>query len=198
MTKRVVLAMTGASGACYGIQALRAVEPLVDTVYFIVSHHGRQVLETEAGVPREVEGADFVRCLLGRPSARVSLLSPDDYFTPPASGSARHDGMLIAPCSMGTAGRIASGVSTDLITRAADVCLKEKRPLVLMVRETPLSVVHLRNLTTLAEAGAIVLPACPSFYDSPQTIQDLVEGLVRRALRHLGMEIAGGREWRVR
>jgi 4-hydroxy-3-polyprenylbenzoate decarboxylase len=105
--------------------------------------------------------------------------------------------MVIAPCSTGTAGRIAAGVSTDLITRAADVCLKERRPLVLVVRETPLNVIQLRNLTRLAESGAVVMPACPAFYHRPETIEDLVDTVVERALTHLCAEIGSGREWQV-
>jgi 4-hydroxy-3-polyprenylbenzoate decarboxylase len=131
----------------------------------------------------------------GRGACSVRILEPNDMFTPPASGSYRHDGMVIAPCSMGTAGRIASGVSDDLITRAADVCLKERRPLILVARETPLSLIHLRNLTALTEAGATIMPACPAFYHGPATIEDLVDTVVVRVLRHLGLPCPGAREW---
>lgn len=194
MMRRLVFAITGASGAIYGVRLLRVVEPLYDVVYACVSAHGRQVLASELGIYGE-DDAQMVRALLGRDSDRVHLLDPADYFTPPASGSAHHDGMVIAPCSMGTAARIASGVSTDLITRAADVCLKERRRLVLIVREMPLSVIHLRNLTTLAEAGAVVVPACPSFYHHPTTVEQMVDTVVARAARHLGAEGTFEREW---
>jgi 4-hydroxy-3-polyprenylbenzoate decarboxylase len=196
MKRRAVLAITGASGAIYGARMLRTMAGRFDVVYACVSRHGMEVLTTELGIagtcPR-----DAVAEILDGASDRVHVLDPDDYFTPPASGSARHEGMVIAPCSTGTAGRIAAGVSTDLITRAADVCLKERRPLVLVVRETPLNVIQLRNLTRLAESGAVVMPACPAFYHRPETIEDLVDTVVERALTHLCAEIGSGREWQV-
>ena len=125
----------------------------------------------------------------------VRFRSPRDYYTPPASGSYVHDGMVIVPCSMGTVGRIASGVSDDLITRAADVCLKENRRLVIVPRETPLNLIHLRNLTTLAEAGATILPAMPSFYHDPKTIEDLVDTVVSRILQNLGLPQTLTKPW---
>jgi 4-hydroxy-3-polyprenylbenzoate decarboxylase len=123
------------------------------------------------------------------------LLDDRDYFTPPASGSFRHDGMVIIPCSMGTAGRIAHGISNDLLTRSADVCLKEGRPLVLVPREMPWNLIMLRNMTALAEAGAKILPACPSWYDRPNTLEDLADTVVGRALRLIGAETGDVREW---
>jgi 4-hydroxy-3-polyprenylbenzoate decarboxylase len=126
--------------------------------------------------------------LLGKPYDNISLVDRKDYFSPPASGSFRHDGMVIVPCSMGTAGRIAHGISDDLVTRAADVCLKERRRLILVVREMPWSLVHLRNLTQVAEAGATILPASPAFYYRPQTVEELVDTVVARILQQLGIE----------
>lgn len=196
MMRRVVLGITGASGALYGVRMLRILEQAFDTVYLCVSRHGRQVLASELEIgtcPDE----ELVPALLGHPSPKVELLAPDDYFTPPASGSVMHEGMVIAPCSMGTAGRIASGTSSDLISRAADVCLKERRPLLLIIRETPLNLVHLRNLTCLAEAGAIVMPASPSFYHRPHSAEELVDTVVRRAARLLGILDDGDPEWQV-
>ena len=111
-----------------------------------------------------------------------------DYFSPPASGSFRHDGMVIVPCSMGTAARIAHGISDDLVTRAADVCLKERRKLILVPRETPWNLIHLRNMTLLAEAGATIVPAAPGFYHKPKSIDDLVDFMVGRILQQLGIE----------
>jgi len=196
MKRRAMIAITGASGAIYGTRLLRAMAEQFDVVYACISRHGLEVLATELGIAESCS-EDAVRRVLGGPSDRVHVLEPDDYFTPPASGSARHEGMVIAPCSTGTAGRIASGVSNDLITRAADVCLKERRPLVLVVRETPLNIIQLRNLTQLAEAGAVVMPACPAFYQRPETIEDLVQTVVERALMHLGAEGGASREWQV-
>lgn len=196
MIRRIVVGITGASGAIYGVRIVRMLEPWFDVVYLCVSHHGREVLATELGL--QADNAEALVCgLLGRESDRIEVLDPEDYFTPPASGSVHHEGMVIAPCSMGTAGRIASGVSTDLITRAADVCLKERRRLVLVVRETPLSVVHLRNLTALAEAGAVIMPASPSFYHHPRTVEEMVDTVVARAARHLGVGDSESREWQV-
>lgn len=190
MTGRLVVAMTGASGSIYGVRFLSAAVEHYQRIYLCVSRQGAQVLRHEMQTDAEamlasMDGAQRV----------VRILDADDMFTPPASGSFRHDGMVIVPCSVGTAGRIASGVSDDLITRAADVCLKERRPLILVVRETPLNVIHLRNLTQLAEAGATILPACPSFYDRPDTIEAAVDSVVTRALQHVGVSLRGAREW---
>jgi 4-hydroxy-3-polyprenylbenzoate decarboxylase len=125
---------------------------------------------------------------LGGDFSSITVQSSKNYFTPPASGSYKHDGMVIIPCSMGTAGRIAGGISDDLTTRAADVCLKERRPLVLVPRETPFNLIHLRNLAAIVEAGGIVLPASPSFYSQPKTIDDLVDTIVARVAQSLGFD----------
>ena len=132
---------------------------------------------------------------LGDEYPQIKLLKPKDYFTPPASGSFRHDGMVIVPCSMGAAGRIANGVSDDLLTRSADVCLKEGRKLILVPREMPWNLIMLRNLTQLAEAGATILPASPAWYNRPQTIEDLADTVVARILQNLGIEQKIVAEW---
>ena len=183
---RLVVAMSGASGATYGVRFLHHAIRHFDEVYVILSNNARSVLSAELGVrvsPTEPTALE----LLGAEAPQLRFCRTNDYFTPPASGSFRHSGMVIIPCSMGTVGRIASGVSDDLTTRAADVCLKERRPLVLVARETPLNLIHLRNLTTLAEAGATVLPASPAFYHHPQTIDDLVDTVVARTLQAIGV-----------
>ena len=118
-----------------------------------------------------------------------------DYGAPFASGSAGWDAMVVIPCSMGTVARIAHGISDSLLTRAADVMLKERRTLLVVPRETPLSVVHLENLTALARAGAVVLPAMPSFYGKPSSLGDLVDTVVARALDHLGLEAPFAKRW---
>lgn len=186
-TGRLVVAITGASGAIYGVRFLQQAASVYERVYVMWTEQAGQVLDTELGITLDPESPSVER-LLGMASPNVVLLDKKDYFTPPASGSFRHDGMVIVPCSMGTAGRIASGVSDDLVTRAADVCLKERRKLVLVPRETPWSLLHLQNLTRLTEAGAVVLPACPSFYNDPQTVDDLVDTVVARILQQLGVE----------
>lgn len=197
MIRRGILAITGASGAIYGVRMLQWMEFRFDTVYLCVSRDARSVLATELDIEEADDRPDLVAQMLGRKSERVVAVQPDDFFTPPASGSAMHDGMVIAPCSMGTAGRIAAGISNDLTTRAADVCLKERRPLILIVRETPLNLIHLRNLTALTEAGATVMPASPSFYNQPTTITDLVDTVALRAMRHLGAGDGLVPEWQV-
>ena len=181
----LVVGITGASGSIYAVRFLRAVGPLCERVHVIFSENALTVHATELG--EALKKPYSAEQYLGRPIDSIRFLSVRDFFTPPASGSYRHDGMVIIPCSMGTIGRIASGVSDDLITRAADVCLKERRKLILVPRETPLNLIHLRNLTSLTEAGATILPANPSFYNSPATIDDLVDTVVARILQNLGL-----------
>ena len=186
-TGRLVVAITGASGAPYALRFLEEAARYYNEIYVALSDQALQVIGLETGRivnPRNLSA----ETLLGRPCPALRFVDKKDYFSPPASGSFRHDGMVIVPCSMGTAGRIANGISDDLITRAADVCLKEHRKLILVPRETPWNLVHLRNMTQLAEAGAIILPAAPGFYHKPQTISDLVDHVVGRILQQLGIE----------
>jgi len=191
----LVVAITGASGGCYGLRLLERAAERVAEVHLVVSRRGAQVLHHETDVEVDLDGLT-VRGLSGRAAERTRLHHPDDLEAPFASGSSACDAMAVIPCSMGTAGRIAAGVSDDLITRAADVMLKERRPLVLVPRETPLNLIHLRNLAALCEAGAVVLPATPGFYARPQRIEDLVDFVIERALRHLGIEDAPRHTWR--
>jgi flavin prenyltransferase len=192
--RRLVVAMSGASGAIYGVRFLRQAVRYYDEIYLTLSTNAPDVLATEMDI--RLSPSPTARELLGFDSPNLRFLNSADYFTPPASGSFRHDGMVIIPCSMGTAGRIANGISNDLTTRAADVCLKEGRKLVLVVRETPFNLIHLRNMTTLAEAGATILPAAPSFYNRPQTIDDLVDTIIARTLQVLGIEQDLVGEWK--
>ena len=194
MDKRLVVAITGASGAIYGVRFLRQAVRHFDEIYVILSTNARAVLATEMDI--KVSPTPTAQQLLGMDSPQIRFCDTKNYFTPPASGSFRHDGMVIIPCSMGTAGRVASGVSDDLTTRAADVCLKERRPLVMVVRETPLNLIHLRNLTALAEAGATILPAAPAFYGRPQTVEDLADTVVARALQAVGARQDLVKEWK--
>ncbi len=183
-TGRLVVGITGASGALIAQRFVRHAVRRYDEVFLIASRNALDVARTELGV---APGPEELEAWLGEPPAKVRLLQPGDLYTPPASGSFEHDGMVILPCSMGTAGRIASGVSDDLTTRAADVCLKERRPLILVPRETPWNLIMLRNLTALAEAGAVVLPACPAWYGRPQSPEDLADTVVARILQQLGV-----------
>jgi flavin prenyltransferase len=186
-TGRLIVGLTGASGAIYAVRFLRQAVRYYEKVYVTASEQALQVLATETDQPI-ADRKLTAETLLGEPSERLIVLDRKDYFSPPASGSFRHDGMVIVPCSMGTAGRIANGISDDLVTRAADVCLKEKRRLVLVVREMPWSLIQLRNMTQLAEAGATILPASPAFYYKPKTVEDLVDTVVARILQQLGVE----------
>lgn len=174
--KKIVVAVTGASGAIYArrvVEQLAALDELAQ-IAVIVSRNGRAVMQYE----REALPCD---------DSRIVEFGNDDMFAAPASGSADYDAMVIVPCSMGSAGRIASGVSADLIGRAADVMLKERKRLILVVRESPLSTIHLRNLTTLSECGAVILPAAPSFYAHPTDIESLCDTVTERVMKLLGL-----------
>jgi flavin prenyltransferase len=186
MPKRLVVGITGASGSLYAVRFLAQAVHHFDEIYLTLSSNALSVLKTEL----DQEISAFI------PDAeKIKLLDRKNYFTPPASGSFRHSGMVIVPCSMGTVGRIANGISDDLTTRAADVCLKEGRKLILVPREMPFNLIHLRNLTQLAEAGATILPASPAFYHQPQTINDLVDTVVARILQNLGIDQQLLSEW---
>ena len=189
--KRVIVALTGASGMIYAQRLLQFLQQQEAEIHLIVSAQAAGNLRRELGVQFD---PDDLRSL-GLRSEGVFCHAHDDLSAPPASGSAPFDGMAIVPCTVGTLGRIAAGVAEDLITRAADVCLKERRRLVLVVRETPLSAVHLQNMLTVTHAGAVVLPACPSFYSGPETIGDLADTVIERALDHLGMPRAEAKRW---
>jgi 4-hydroxy-3-polyprenylbenzoate decarboxylase len=177
------------------VRFLQAVVEQYDHIYLTISDNAVTVIQQELGIT--IDKADStLDAILGDKREKVELLSPDDMCASPASGSVEYDGLVIIPCSMGTAGRIAAGVSNDLITRTADVCLKERRKLILVVRETPMSLIHLCNLTALAEAGAIILPASPAFYHRPVTVDDMVAFIVGRALQQLGLQQELVAEWK--
>ncbi len=194
---RYTVVVTGASGSVYG---LRLVEQLLladHEVVFCMTDAGREVCAYETGfdLPAE-EPAAALRAFLELPSeVFLRAACPADLFDPIASGSYRVDGMVVAPASMGFCATVASGIADDLPARAADVCLKERVPLVLVPRETPLSLVHLRNLTALTEAGAIVLPAMPGFYHRPKDIDDLVNHVAGKVLDVLGIDHALFERW---
>lgn len=184
-TGKLVVGVTGASGAIYAQRFLREAAKRYSEIYLTLSEQAIQVARTELGIEIRREGFD-TKDWLGESHKNIKLLSEKDYFTPPASGSFLHDGMVIVPCSMGTVGRLANGISDDLVTRSADVCLKEKRKLILVPREMPWSLIMLRNLTQLSEAGATILPACPAWYGRPQSLEELADTVVARILQALG------------
>jgi flavin prenyltransferase len=189
----VVVAITGASGAPYAVRLLEALTERERPISLIVSEHGVRLLDTELGIASVAALRDRVGA--ARWDAVVRVHDDRDRGAAPASGSALTAGMVICPCSMGTLSAIAVGASRSLIERAADVVLKERRPLVLVPRETPYSAIHLENMLSLTRAGAVVLPASPGFYHRPRTIDDLVDFIVARVLDHLGVEHALVPRW---
>jgi len=184
--KTVIVAICGASGTVYGLRLLTALLERDVRIFLIVSGAGKQVLAHENGYSGEpfVEFLTANRCEISNASS-LTILDEHDFFTPPASGSFRHDGMVIAPCTMGTMAAIAGGTGSNLIHRAADVCLKEQRKLILVPRETPLNTIHMENMLRAAKAGATMLPASPSFYTKPASLNDLVDTVIARILDHL-------------
>jgi 4-hydroxy-3-polyprenylbenzoate decarboxylase len=192
-TYPIVVGITGASGAPYAVRLLQALTAAHQPVSLIVSKYGMRLLATESGI----ESIDALRDAVGIDAwaSYVETFSNDDRGAPPASGSARTAGMVVCPCSMGTLSAIAAGASRSLIERAADVTLKERRKLVLVPRETPLSAIHLGNMLRLARAGAVVMPAAPGFYHRPKLVSDLVDFVVARVLDQLGVEQSIVKPW---
>ena len=182
----IVVGITGASGAPYAVRLLQQLTAAHRSVSLIVSKYGMRLLETEMGIG----SVGALRSAVGANAwdSCVQSYSNDDRGAPPASGSALTAGMIVCPCSMGTLSAISVGSSRSLIERAADVTLKEKRKLILVPRETPLSAIHLANMLRLTRAGAVVMPASPGFYHRPKTISDLVDFVVARMLDHLQVD----------
>lgn len=174
---RLVVALTGASGQIYGIRALEMLKNNVET-HLIISNSAKITIEVETEYSME-----YIKSLADR------FYEENELKAPISSGSFKHNGMLIAPCSIKTAASIAYGITNNLITRAADVCLKEGRKLVLLVRETPLHYGHLKMLARLAKIGATIMPPIPAFYTKPRSIEDIVNNTVSRALEILGIEV---------
>ena len=188
----LVLAITGASGAPYAVRLLEQLVLAGRDVWLIVSSHGWRLLEMEA----DVSDVAALRTRVGSAWDRhVTAFDDSDRGAAPASGSARASGMVVCPCSMGTLSAISLGASRSLVERAADVALKERRKLVLVPRETPLSAVHLENMLRVTRAGAVVLPAAPGFYHQPKHVSDLVDFVVARVLDHLDVGHRLVRRW---
>ena len=179
MNNKLIIGISGASGSLYGkllLEKLVGLSRQLKDVSVIFSDNARAVWEYEIG-PIDVASLPY------------TIYKPNDLFAPMASGSAGYTAMIICPCSMGTLGRIASGISDDLMTRSADVILKEKRRLILVPREAPYNLIHLNNMKLLTEAGAVICPASPSFYSKPKTIEEAVMTVVDRALTLAGLEV---------
>lgn len=180
LKKKIIIAITGASGSIYAKilvnnLIISEIRNQIDDVNIVLSSNAKDVWEHELG---KFEEADI----------QFKIFGNNDFNAPFASGSAGFDTMIIIPCSMGMLGRIANGVSNDLISRAADVVLKERRKLILVTRETPLSLIHINSMKTITEAGGIICPATPSFYSNPQTINELVQTVVDRVISLVGIE----------
>ncbi|MEO6877750.1 MAG: flavin prenyltransferase UbiX [Gemmatimonadaceae bacterium] len=182
----IVVAITGASGAPYAVRLLEALVEAARPVQLIVSSHGLRLLQTETDITSVAALREHVGAVGW--DRWITTYDDADRGAAPASGSALNAGMVICPCSMGTLSAIAAGSSRSLVERAADVALKERRPLLLVPRETPLSAIHLENMLRVTRAGAVVMPAAPGFYNRPGSIVDLVNFMVARVLDHLGVE----------
>jgi 4-hydroxy-3-polyprenylbenzoate decarboxylase len=177
--QKIIIAITGASGAVYARRLLSYFEQNTaqyDRVDVVFSKNARDVWKHELG-DESFDELPFRQ------------YAPDDFYAPFASGSAGYDSMIICPCSMGTLGRIANGISNDLISRAADVMLKEGKQLIVVPRETPFNLIHLRNMTQLAEAGGVIIPAIPSFYSKPETVEAVADTVVHRILQRAGFPV---------
>jgi 4-hydroxy-3-polyprenylbenzoate decarboxylase len=186
---RVFLGITGASGAPYAARVLGALAAADVEVGVCASASAGEVIAWEIYRDRSIPGPDAIRRLVDDyGGARAELYDEMDWFSPYASGSARVDGYVLCPCSMATCGTIASSSQANLIHRSAGVALKERRPLVIVPRESPLSVLHLRTLVTLSEAGAIIAPAMPAFYTQPDTLDDVIDFVAGRVLDSIGVE----------
>ena len=193
--QNLTIATTGASGSIFLKHFLLAAErdARIRTVNFIASDSGLRVLAEELGLRGR---NDVVGQLLGNPSTKIHSQANSDIAANVASGSYPSDGMVVIPCSVGTLARIANGIASHLIERAADVTLKERRPLVLCVRETPLNKVHIRNMYKAADAGATVFPLIPTFYNHPTSLDDLAREFAHRVLAHLGLPQPDAYRWK--
>jgi 4-hydroxy-3-polyprenylbenzoate decarboxylase len=186
-----ILAITGASGAPYAVRLLEILATHNVPTWLLISPHGWRLLTEECGIQDDRE----LTKATGGDWSSIRVFDDKDRGASPASGSAKTAGMVVCPCSMGTVAAIAHGTSRSLIERAADVVLKERRKLILVPRETPLSLVHLRNLTLATEAGAVILPAAPGFYHKPAKVGDLVDFVVQRILDHLDIDVSLTKRW---
>jgi len=192
--ENLTVAMTGASGAVFARELLLALErdSRVKTVNLIASDNALRVMAEELGISGR---AKLLEQLLVENTGKIQQQNNDDIGANVASGSYPVDAMIVIPCSMGTLARIANGISNKLIERAADVCLKERRPLVLCVRETPLNKIHIRNMSLAADAGATIFPLIPAFYTKPESVEIMAREFANRVLAHIGLPQPGAFRW---
>lgn len=187
----ITVALTGASGAAYGLRLLEQLVAAGRSVYVLYSQAAQVVLQMEAGIEmpgRPAEAEAFLTERFGAQPGQLRVFGRQQWTAPVASGSNPPAAMVVCPCTTGTLASIAQGICDDLIDRAADVMLKEQRKLILVVRETPFSTIHLQNMLTLSQAGVVIMPANPGFYQGVKTLDDLVDYMVARVLDHLGVE----------
>jgi len=190
MSNQITLAMTGASGAQYGLALLKALIAADQQVHMLISKAALMVMATETAIQLPANTSQQQELLSefsGAKEGQLQLYSREDWMSPVASGSGAPRRMVVCPCSTGTLSSIAVGACDNLIERAADVVLKERGQLILMLRETPLSSIHLQNMLTLSQAGAVIMPASPGFYHKPQSVDDLIDFMVARVLNQLGL-----------
>jgi 4-hydroxy-3-polyprenylbenzoate decarboxylase len=194
-TRNITLAVTGASGSIYAAEMLRALasDPRVAHINFVASENSLRVFAEELSLSGR---NDLAEKLLGAPSEKLRQHADSDIGANIASGSYPTDAMMVLPCSMGTLAAIANGLASNLIHRAADVCLKERRPLILCVRETPFNRIHLRNMQLASDAGAIIFPAIPALYNHPQSTTEMARNFVHRVLAHIGLSQPDAYQWK--
>lgn len=198
MNNSITLAMTGASGVQYGLRLLQALIQTQQQVYLLLSKPAQMVIHTETDLRppgRQVELEAFFRDYSNAVVGQLQVLGLEQWGAPIASGSGVSRAMVVCPCTSGTLGAMANGLSRNLIDRAADVILKEQKKLILVHRETPLSVIHLQNMLRLAQLGAVIMPANPGFYHQPDSIDDLIDFIVARILDHLDITHEVSRRW---
>jgi len=194
--KNIIVAVCGASGSVYTVQLLKILLSHPVRVHFMVSEAGSRVMAHEVpGFFDSITGYLKAQGAVFHEDASIRIYPPEDHGAGPASGSFAHDGMAVVPCSMNTLASIANGITANLIHRAADVALKERRPLLLCTRETPLNLIHIDNMARATRAGAVILPLCPGFYFRPQTIDDLARAMAERIAVHLGISDNAFSQW---
>ncbi len=198
MNEAIAVAVTGASGTQYGLRLIECLLQAGREVQLMISQAGQVVInmETDLQLPSgSAEAEAYLTRHFGCEAGRLRVFGRQQWLAPVASGTNPPRAMVVCPCTTGTLASVAGGICNDLIDRAADVALKEKRPLILVVRETPFSTIHLQNMLTLAQAGATILPANPGFYFRPETVDEIVDFIVARVLDHLQVPHELGRRW---
>ncbi|MFH1612177.1 MAG: flavin prenyltransferase UbiX [bacterium] len=193
----LIVAITGASGAIYGKRLVEELNIKNFFVNLIISHPAELVIKNELKINlKKLSLSQKIQFFFNKNIKNIKIFDIDDISSTLASGSFSHQGMIIAPCSCKTLGAIASGISFNLIERAADVCLKQKKPLILLLRETPLNQIHLKNMMVLSQAGAIIMPASPAFYHYPKTIEDQINFIIGKILDILNIENNLYKKWK--